>query len=174
MLCKQSVWLVGGSRSFKNLDEVAWDRATYSCPCVKMGSRKSMPMKQTDCPWALLMVNAKARHMGNWWRRIWKESPVSVEGMRPIRGMKVICPWCWLPIISTSRMCAVALRKMRQVPLHKPHAGARFQSKISGQPGFRWSSLDGRPDAVMNLKYSTGMWCESVYTFGSDSIASAL
>jgi hypothetical protein len=70
---------------------VACDNATYSCPWVKTGRRRSMPTCVTDCPYDLLIVIANANFIGNW-RRL-KINGNSVEGVSELRGMKTSTLW---------------------------------------------------------------------------------
>ena len=49
-----------------------------------------------------------------------------------------------------------------RVPLHRPREGAKFRSRIKGQPTLSFSSLSGNPDALSERRNSTGYGCSSI------------
>lgn len=56
---------MSGCKTAKQSTLVACDTATYNCPCVNTGIRKSTPTTSSDCPRALFIVIAKHSRIGN-------------------------------------------------------------------------------------------------------------
>ena len=52
---------------------LARESVTQSCPCKNTGTRRSIPTRPTDWPWALLIVIENAKRTGNCRRFSWNE-----------------------------------------------------------------------------------------------------
>ena len=109
------------------------EQATYSWPCEKQGCSKLIPATFRDCPWALLIVMAKANLMGNCRRLKLKGRSL---GMMGILGMKTFSP---LPhpvrIVASIRFESRALI-MSRVPLQS-FGLSRLRRSIIGVPIFK-------------------------------------
>ena len=125
---------------------VVRERATYSWPCVKTESRRSIATCRRDCPCALLMVMAKANRTGNCSRdRVKKSSLLDVSLQR---YSKRYCPSNSPPFRRTSRQWREARVTVMRDPLQSPWLGSMFRSSMIGAPiqSSRWAN--GRPGTL--------------------------
>ena len=124
-----------GNNIFKPCLLVTHEHATYSCPCEKHGTLRSIPTTLAPWPCDLLIVIAKANASAYCLllRVKWK-SPCS-EGSNVRWGIHVIssetCPW-WIglmPTILSFRTATIAL-----VPLQSPSHVDKLRRRMTGHP----------------------------------------
>ena len=107
-----------------------------------------LPFRFVDC-------HGKQRWTGNC-QQINLKGTWSSEGDRLIHGIKIISP-AWSPVRSqTSNTQFLHWVTIPLLPLQTPFAGLRFLRIMTGQPGLRASAASGRPEQLMELRYSTG------------------
>ena len=76
---------------FVFLQDLPLENATYTCPWAKAGMRRSIPTVENDWPWDLLIIIAKDKAKGNWWRWRWNGSCRSAE-ISLMRGIRQVFP----------------------------------------------------------------------------------